>query len=103
MIGPMPVILHLLTPASLPDEESGQGERAALCYPIGARPHDCAVGTYYTEKPLKKVAESAGREGHAPAPASQDGAVASERCTGLTSLGTAATMRLFGGRPGEAI
>jgi hypothetical protein len=102
-MGSMAVILHLLTPASLPDEGSGQGERAALCYPIGARPHDCAVGTYYTEKPPKKVAESTGQEGHATAPASQDGAVASELCIGLTSLGTAATMRLFGRRPGEAI
>jgi hypothetical protein len=70
---------------------------------IGARPPGYIVGTYYTENPVKKVAESAVLEGRAIALASQDGEVAAELCIGLTSRGTAATMRLFACRVGDTI
>ena len=70
---------------------------------LGAPPPGYVVGTYYTEKPVKKVAESAVLEGRAIALASQDGEVATKLCIGLTSRGTAATMRLFACRVGDTI
>jgi hypothetical protein len=70
---------------------------------LGAPLPGYVVGTYYTEKPVKKVAESAVPEGRAIALASPDGEVATKLCIGLTSRGTAATMRLFACRVGDTI